>query len=124
MSPSTRRKPVPHRFVLDAIADLEPTTRAMFGAVAVYVGEKIVFLLRDRTEDPGANGIWVAIPVEHQASLRSNFPNAKPVRIMGKDISGWIVLSPEAKDFEESAFYACELVSKRDLRIGKVPKKK
>ena len=34
---SPQRKAVPHRFVLDALADVNPTTRAMFGALAVYV---------------------------------------------------------------------------------------
>ena len=34
-----RRKSIPHRFVLEAIADRAPTTRAMFGALGVYVGE-------------------------------------------------------------------------------------
>ena len=75
---STRRKVVPHRFVLDAIAEATPGTHAMFGALAVYVGEKIVFLLRDRPDDPGANGVWVAIPVEDQECLSSDFPNARP----------------------------------------------
>ena len=69
-----RRKAVPHRFVLDAIAEVDPTTRAMFGAMAVYVGEKIVFLLGDRPEHTGANGVWVAIPIEYQESLRGDFP--------------------------------------------------
>jgi hypothetical protein len=36
-----RRKPVPHGFVLDAIASSSPYTRPMFGCPAVYVKEKI-----------------------------------------------------------------------------------
>ncbi|MGA2194199.1 MAG: hypothetical protein ABSH40_02935 [Bryobacteraceae bacterium] len=31
-----QRKAVPHQFVLDAIAALSPTTRPMFGCLAVY----------------------------------------------------------------------------------------
>ena len=99
-------------------------TRAMFGALAVYIGEKIVFLLRDRNDEPGANGVWVSIANEHQESLSSEFPNARPVRIMGKEISGWRLLPVDAADFEESALHACELVIRRDHRIGKVPKSK
>ena len=119
-----RRKAVPYRFVLEAIAEAAPTTRAMFGALAVYVGEKIVFILRDRLNDQQANGVWIAIPTEHQNSLRSDFPHAGLVRIMGKDISGWQLLSASAPDFEESALHACDLVIKRDHRIGKVPNRK
>ncbi len=115
------RKRVPHGFVLDAIAELQPTTRAMFGALAVYVADRIVFILRDRPTDPQANGVWLAIPVESQRSLSDDFPNARPVRIMGKDISGWRLLAVDADDFETSARHACELVVKGDSRIGKVP---
>ena len=93
----------------------------MFGALAVYIGEKIVFLLRDRPGEPGANGVWVAIANEHQDSPSSEFPNARPVRIKGKEINGWRLLPVEAGDFEESAQRACDLVFGKDRRIGKVP---
>ena len=96
----------------------------MFGALAVYVGEKIVFLLRDRSGEPDANGVWLAIPNEYQESFSAYFPNARPVRIMGKEINGWRLLPVDAVDFEESALRACELVIKKDLRIGKVPNSK
>ena len=117
-------KAIPHKFVLDAVEEMAPLTRIMFGALAVYVGEKIVFLLRDRPNDPGANGVWVSIPDEYQESLRSDFPNWKPVRIMGKDIRGWRLLPVDADDFEESALRACDLVLRRDHRVGKVPNQK
>ena len=116
-----QRKAVPHRFVLDALANLNPTTRAMFGALAVYVEERIVFILRDRSADPHANGVWLAVPVEFQESFLAHFPNTEPVHIMGKDITGWRLLAVNSEDFEESALHACELVAKGDLRIGKVP---
>jgi hypothetical protein len=31
------------------------------------------------------------------------------------------LLPAESDDFEESALFACELVKRRDVRIGKVP---
>ena len=40
-----QRKAVPHEFVLDAIAPLSPSTRSMFGCLAVYVQDKIVLIL-------------------------------------------------------------------------------
>ena len=103
---SPQRKAVPHRFVLDALADVNPTTRAMFGSLAVYVREKIVFILRDRSVDPHANGVWVAVSMEFQESFLADLPNAGPVHIMGKDISGWRLLTVNSEDFEESALHA------------------
>ncbi len=51
------RAPVPHEFVLDALGALDPLTRPMFGCLAVYVGERIVMVLRDRQRSPADNGI-------------------------------------------------------------------
>ena len=45
----TPRKRAPHEFVLEALSGLPVLTRPMFGCVAVYLGEKIMLLLRDRT---------------------------------------------------------------------------
>ena len=41
-----RGKIAPHEFVLDALASAAPTTRPMFGCLAVYVEDKIVLILR------------------------------------------------------------------------------
>lgn len=118
-----KRKP-PHRFVLDALADLAPVTRPMFGALAVYLGEKILFVLRDNPKETQANGVWIALTAEPDENLRSEFPSLQSVHILGKDLRGWRLLSVNACDFEESALHACDLVLKKDPRIGKVPKGK
>lgn len=118
------RKIVPFEFVLEALSALEPRTRPMFGCLAVYIGERIVLILRDRPKDIADNGVWIATTEEHHASLRDDFPNMRAVQLMGGKISGWQVLPVDAPDFESSAMLACELVARRDPRIGKVPKKK
>ena len=117
-----RRKIVPHEFVLDAIAELSPTTRPMFGCLAVYVGAKIVLILRDKRDKTADNGVWLATTQEHHASLRREFPNMRSIQVFGKEVTGWQVLPVDAPDFEQSALRACELVIGRDPRIGKVPK--
>ncbi len=96
----------------------------MFGALAVYLGEKIVFILRDNPKEPHANGVWIALGTDDGENLRSEFPNMRPVHILGKDLRGWCLLPAKANDFEEAALHGCELVLKRDPRIGKVPKRK
>ena len=116
------RKPVPHEFVLDALAELSPRTNPMFGCLAVYVEDKIVLILRDKREPSTDNGVWLATTIEHHESLRREFPNMRSIAVFGKEVTGWQVLPADAPDFEEAALHACELVLARDPRIGKVPK--
>jgi hypothetical protein len=94
----------------------------MFGCLAIYVGDKIVLILRDKREPDADNGVWLATTEEHHESLRGEFPNMRSIRVFGKKVTGWQVLPADAADFEETALRACELVAARDPRIGKVPK--
>ena len=119
-----KRKAPPHEFVLEALAEVEPRTNPMFGCLAVYVGEKIVLILRDRPKYPKDNGVWIATTLEHHESLRREFPNMRSLGLFGKKVTGWQLLAADAPDFEEAALRACELVIARDPRIGKVPKAK
>jgi hypothetical protein len=127
------RKAIPHEFVLDALAGLSPRTNPMFGCLAVYVGEKIVLILRDKIlrdkilrdkRQDGDNGVWLATTEEHHASLRREFPNMRSIRVFGKPVTGWQVLPADAPDFEPAALRACELIAAGDARIGKVPKQR
>jgi len=116
-----RRKPVPHAFVLEAIASSSPYTRPMFGCLAIYLKDKIVLILRDKATSTADNGVWLATTMEHHESLRREFPNMRSIQVLGKPITGWQVLPADAQDFETAALRACELVLAGDPRIGKVP---
>ncbi len=116
------RQAVPHEFVIEALDAVAPVTRAMFSCVAVYVGEKIVFALRDRPNAADDNGVWLATSHEHHESLRGEFPNMRSIGVLGKPDTGWQLLPAAASDFESAALRACDLVLARDPRIGKVPK--
>ena len=115
------RKAIPHEFVLEAIAERSPRTRSMFGCLAVYVEDKIVFLLRDKRDKTPDDGVWLATTQEHHESLRREFPNTRSIQVFGKPVTNWQVLPSDAKDFEEAALRACELIVAGDPRIGKVP---
>lgn len=121
-APMKPRKTIPHQFVLDAMADLSPWTRSMFGCLAVYVDDKIVFILRDKSGDTADNGVWLATTEEHHESLRREFPTMRSIQVFRKKVTGWQVLPVSAPGFEEAALRACELVTAEDPRIGKVPK--
>lgn len=117
------KRKVPFEFVLDAISALEPWTRPMFGCLAVYVGARIVLILRDKGASPD-DGVWVATTKEHHESLRREFPGMRSIGVLGKEVTGWQVIPSSAPDFEEAALRACDLILARDPRIGKIPKAK
>jgi hypothetical protein len=116
------RKHFPHEFVLDAIAALSPRTNPMFGCLAVYIGDKIVLILRDKPAPDADNGVWLCTTEEHHESLHREFPNMRSIRVLGKKVTGWQVLPVDAPDFEEAVLRACDLILARDPRIGKLPK--
>jgi len=117
----TRRKAVPFAFVLDALGSLAPRTRPMFGCLAVYVGSRIVLILRDKPGQDADNGVWLATTREHHESLRREFPGMRSIGSLGEGVTGWQVLPADAADFEEAALHACDLVLAGDRRIGKLP---
>lgn len=93
----------------------------MFGCLAVYVGPKIMLILRDKPGHVEDNGVWLATTCEHHDSLRRDFPNMQSISVLGKDVTGWQLLPAAAPDFEEAALHACELILAHDPRIGKIP---
>jgi hypothetical protein len=93
----------------------------MFGCLAVYVEDKIVFILRDKRDETADNGVWLATTKEHHESLRRELRNMRSIQVFGTATTGWQVLPADADDFEEAALRACELVLAGDPRIGKVP---
>ena len=115
------RKAPPFEFVLEALASARYWTRPMFGCLAVYVGERIVLVLRDKPTAAHSNGVWLATTAEHHASLLEDFPSMRSIPALGAGVTGWQMLPANAPDFEESALRACELVLARDPRIGKTP---
>lgn len=52
-------KPIPFSFVLDELAELNPRTNPMFGCTAIYIGPKIIGVLRERESSPVDNGMWL-----------------------------------------------------------------
>lgn len=112
---------IPFPFVLEELADLNPRTNPMFGCEAVYVGEKIVFVLRERDSSPRDNGLWLATTAEHHGALKKIFPTMRSIEIFGTGVTGWQVLPADARGFEEAALKACALVRQRSPLIGKVP---
>lgn len=118
-----KKKTIPFEFVLDELESVRPWTRPMFGCIAVYVEEKIMFILRDKKND-GDNGVWVATTKEHHASLLRELPSLRSIRVLGTGETNWQIIPVDSDDFEDSVLLACSMVRARDPRIGKVPSAK
>lgn len=114
-------KSVPFDFVLERLAPLRPYTNPMFGCLAVYVGEKIVLILRRRDSSPQDNGVWIATTEEHHESLKQDFPHLRSIAVFGTPVTGWQVLGEDTSDFESAVESVCEMVLRGDPRIGKIP---
>jgi hypothetical protein len=111
-------------FVPEQLHQLQPVIKPMFGCHALYVGNKIMLILRKKENDTEDNGVWIATTPEHHQSLKKFFPSLRSIRLFGPGESGWQVLPEDADDFEESALRVCDLIIHRDPRIGKIPKEK
>lgn len=112
-----KREPFP--FVLDELSAVDPWTRPMFGCLAVYVGERIVFILRDKGD--ADSGVWVVSERDQLPALRKVLPRLAAIEIFGDTVGGWKKLSERSPEFEEDVLLACELVVRGDPRIGKIP---
>ena len=74
-------KNLPFNFVIDYLYPLQVVIKQMFGLFAVYVDDKIVLVLRQRSKSPETNGVWVATVREHHKSLRKDLPSLRPLVI-------------------------------------------
>jgi hypothetical protein len=115
---------IPFNFVLDQLFTLDPTTKPMFGCHAVYIGPKIMLILRNKETHTDDNGVWISTRTEHHATLKKIFPSMRSINVLGIGETNWQILPVDEDNFEESALKVCELILKGDPRIGNIPKSK
>jgi hypothetical protein len=114
---------IPFDFIFDYLLPIETTVKPFFGMFAIYSGEKLLLMLRERDNQPGLNGIWIATARGGQESLKKALPALRTVSgpKAKNPETGWQMISATADDFEETAIRVCELIIRRDPRIGKIP---
>ncbi|MGB8539054.1 MAG: hypothetical protein WCD57_21705 [Acidobacteriaceae bacterium] len=118
-----KRKP-PHSFVLEALVALNPEVRPMFSGFAVYLGDRLVFMLRDHAKSARDNGVWVVLsegtdPADE--GLRREFPSLRRIELLGNKIGHWLLIPSDSPDFEMESLHACDLLLRRDARLGRIP---
>ena len=97
----------------------------MFSGYGVYLGDRIVFMLRDHAKSPKDNGVWLVLSESvnpADAALRREFPSLRPIELLSGKISHWLVIPSDSPTFEEEALHACDRLLRHDPRFGRVPK--
>src|ERR1700751_4606842 len=98
-----KRRSAPFPFIIEALAPLEPELRPMFSGFAVYVGEKIVLMLRDSPKHPEDNGVWLVFSETANLAdtgIRKEFPSIRPIKLLGGKIAHWRLIPSDSATFE------------------------
>ncbi len=125
MPRTAKSKPkLPHPFVLEALAPMNPEVRRMFSGFAVYINDRLFMMLRDHAKYPHDNGVWLVLaegidPAD--TSLRRDLPSLRSIQMLGNKISHWLLIPSDSADFESEAIQACELILRHDSRLGRIP---
>jgi hypothetical protein len=119
-----KRRSAPYPFILEALTSLDPEVRPMFSGFAVYLGDKIVLMLRDSAKQPEDNGVWLVFSETANLAdpgIRRDFPSLRPIALLGGKIPHWRLIPSDSPTFESEALHACEFLLKHDARFGRVP---
>ena len=117
-------KHMPFDFLLDYLP-AKVVIKPAIGMYYIYFEGKIVLIFRKVGKNPQHNGIWIATRREDHASLKTEIPAVTDF-VFGEDEAfepNWLQLKDDHEDFEEAATALCELISRRDKRIGKTTPK-
>lgn len=116
-APARPRPSVAYEFVLELLAGLPISTRAMFGSTAVYVGEQVVFILRQRGD--GDDGVWLAFEPGREEEVQRALPRLARIDAL-PNVRNWRKLAASEPSFEDDVQEACALVRAGGL-LGKTP---
>jgi len=122
--PSKQKQKLPHAFVLEALAPLNPEVRRVFSGFGVYLGDLLVCMLRKHEKSPRDNGVWLVLsdstdPADPQ--LRREFPSIRSIELLNKKIGHWLLIPSDSPHFETEALHACDLLLRHDARFGRIP---
>ncbi|HEX3935103.1 MAG TPA: hypothetical protein VHW43_10530 [Puia sp.] len=120
-----QEREIPYDFILDYLLRIETTVKPFFGMFSIYNGQKLLLMLRNRKDQPELNGIWVPTDRDGLESFKTELPSLRQIYGLGntrKSAAIWLMVPPEAPDFERTAITLCDLIVHRDPRIGRLSK--
>jgi hypothetical protein len=115
----------PYPFVLDALAPLDPEVRRMFSGFAIYSGNLLILMVRDHATSIRDNGLWLVLSETtspRDPTLRRDFPSLRRIELLGDKINHWLLIPSDSPTFETESLHACDLLLRRDPRLGRIPK--
>jgi hypothetical protein len=81
-------------------------------------------ILRKKDKFDNDTGIWLGVVDGYQDSLKKDIPELRDLEMFGPGPTAWQVLGEDSEHFEEVALEICELIKRKDPRIGRTPKSK
>lgn len=96
----------------------------MFSGFAVYIGDRIVCMLRDHPKSPRDNGVWLVLSETVNSAdptLRREFPSLRSIELLAGKIGHWLLIPMDGLAFETEALHACDLLLRHDPRLGRIP---
>jgi len=124
-SPAQPKPKTPHSFILEALTPLNPEVRRMFSGFAVYLGDRIVCMLRDHPKSPRDNGVWLVLSEgtnPKDKELHREFPSIRSIELLANKTGHWLLIPSDSPSFENEAIHACDLLLRHDPRFGRIPK--
>lgn len=96
----------------------------MFSGFAVYIGDRLVMMLRDHPKTPQDNGVWLVLsegtaPTDEK--LRRELPSLRRIETLANKIHHWLLIPSDGADFEAEALSVCDLLLRNDPRLGRIP---
>ncbi len=115
---------MPFDFLLDYLP-ANVVIKPAIGMYYIYWEKKIVLIFRKVSKNSQHNGLWISTKREFHDSLKTDIPAITDfVFDKGETFeTAWLLLSDGHDDFETAAIQVCELVTKRDKRVGKATPK-
>lgn len=118
---SAKKRP-PYDFILEELGEHVTAIKPMFGAFGIYRDHQILMILRKKEKFDNDTGMWLGVVDEFVNEVKKEIPELRDLQMFGTSPTAWQVLGEDLSNFEEVALQICEMIRRRDPRLGRTPK--